>query len=170
MVVDWNIRLKPNTPKEVISKLRAWHKNPHNFDHLLDQGIDVAAALGAYDSEGFAGVLPEANFIHGSGVVSYIRTSANFKHRREGVNRLFGFLAWLEPWIDHRDEVIGIVRGEDDLYELNDTYVRTSFAYALCNEEPEPSKAYSEIRIINNYPEIKFTRGDLHGSYPWLLV
>lgn len=162
-VVEWNIRLKSDTPKEVISMLKAWHKHPHRFDEFLHLGIDVSAALGCSDSEGFAGVKPERNFIHGSGVVSYIRTCANFTRRDKGTDRLIGFVSWLEPYIDHRDEVIGIIRGEDDLYHIDD-----SNRFSWSEEEPVPCKPFLEIRIVNNRPQIKYVRGDLHNLYPWV--
>ena len=163
-VVEWNIRLKPDTPKEVISMLKQWHNNPHGFDDFLHLGIDVSAALGCRDSEGFAGVMPERNFIHGSGVVSYIRTCANFTRRRAGTDRLLGFVSWLEPYIDHRDEVIGIIRGEDDLYHFDDN---RGAGFGLI-PDPLPNKPFYEVRIVNNYPQIKYMRGDLYNLYPWV--
>lgn len=162
-VVEWNIRLKPDTPKEVISMLKAWHKHPHRFDEFLHLGVDVSAALGCRDSEGFAGVVPERNFIHGSGVVSYIRTCANFSRRSQGTDRLLGFINWLEPYIDHRDDVIGIMRGEDDLCDIHDDRVN------MWSDEPHvPTKTYYEIRVVNNHAQIKYARGDLYNLYPWV--
>lgn len=162
-VVEWNIRLKADTPKEVISMLKAWHKHPHRFDDFLHIGIDVGAALGCRDSEGFAGVVPERNFIHGSGVVSYIRTCANFSRRSQGTDRLVGFINWLEPYIDHRGDVIGIMRGEDDLYDIHDDHAN------IWSDEPQtPSRTYYEIRVVNNHAQIKYVRGDLYNLYPWV--
>ena len=162
-VVEWNIRLKADTPKEVISMLKAWHKHPHRFDDFLHIGIDVSAALGCRDSEGFAGVVPERNFIHGSGVVSYIRTCANFSRRSQGTDRLVGFINWLEPYIDHRGDVIGIMRGEDDLYDTHDDRAN------IWSDEPQtPSRTYYEIRVVNNHAQIKYVRGDLYNLYPWV--
>lgn len=163
-VLDWNIRLKPDTPQEVISVLKQWHNAPLAFDDFLHLGIDVAAALGCRDSEGFAGVVPERKFIHGSGVVSYIRTSANFSRRNDGVERIVGFVNWLEPYIDHRGEVIGIIRGEDDLYDFDDN---RGYGFGLI-PEPPPSKAFFEVRIVNNHAQINYKRDDLYNLYPWV--
>lgn len=162
-VVEWNIRLKADTPKEVMSMLKAWHKHPHRFDAFLNLGVDVSAALGC-GLDSIAGIYYESNFIHGSGVVPYIRTCANFTRRSSGTDRLVGFINWLEPYIDHRDEVIGIVRGEDDLYHFDDT---RGYGFGLI-PEPPPSKPFYEIRIINNRAQIDYKRGDLHNLYPWV--
>lgn len=162
-VVDWNIRLKKDTPKEIIDTLDLWHKKPYDYDHVLkDHGIDVHAALGGRDEEGYGGLIPETDFEHKPGEHPMIRTSATFSRRSEGVNRLDGFLHWLVPYIDNVDEVLGIIRGEDDIYCYDD------YPSGWFSDAPVvPRKTYFEVRIKDGRADYNYTRGDLHGNYPW---
>jgi len=157
-VVEWDIKLVPETPKSILRLLRSWHHHPHRFESLLDVGVDVGAAFGVADIV-LAHVKLEKNLIIGSGIVPRIKTIANFKRRDIGIERLRGVVEFLAPWIAN-DGVIGIVRGEDDLFYIDDR--RSMF------ETLEPALPFTELRLINRRLDIKGCQGDLYKLHPWV--
>lgn len=162
MIVQHNIKLKADTPKRVIHKIRAWHKEPWKFDYLLKHFlIDVYRALGPGCGGHYGNLVAERVFNTGSGVVPHIKTTALFNRGAKGVEALQQFFDCLAEYIANTDEVIAVIRGEDDLYDRNE-------GHSNMFEEVPKSYGYYEVRIINNHAKIKWVVNDIYTQLHWV--
>lgn len=164
MIVQHNIKLKPNTPRKVINKIRAWHKTPWAFD-LLERHfkIDVYKALGA-GCGSYGNLTAKSVFNTGSGVVPHIRTTALFSRGQKGVDALIPFFNCLAEYVQNTDEVIAVIRGEDNLYNRHED---CSYGFGLI-PQPEPEYSYYEVRIVNDHAKIEYVSNDIYSLLPWV--
>lgn len=162
MIVQHNIKLKSDTPKRVLNKIRAWHKAPWAFDYLDRHfKINVAKALGPGCGGVYCNLECKRIFDTGSGVVPHIRTTAMFNRGNEGAEVLQQFFDCLADYVANTDEVIAVIRGEDNLYDRNEG--RSNMFEAI-----PPSYGYYEVRIVNNHAKIKWVVNDLYEQLPWV--
>ena len=162
MIVQHNIKLKTNTPKKVINKIRAWHKAPWAFDYLERHfKIDVTKALGAGCGGVYGNLECKRIFNTGSGVVPHIRTTAMFNRGRQGEEALQQFFDCLAEYIANTDEVIAVIRGEDNIYDRNE-------GRSNMFEEQPKSYGYYAVRIVNNHAKIEWTVDDIYEQLPWV--
>ncbi|UAW96553.1 hypothetical protein pEaSNUABM22_00065 [Erwinia phage pEa_SNUABM_22] len=161
MIVQHNIKLKTNTPKKVINKIRAWHREPWAFDYLNRHfKIDVYRALGPGCGRCF-NLRAKQIFNVGSGVVPHIRTTALFSRGKDGVEALQQFFDCLAEYIANTDEVIAVIRGEDGLFDQNE---------GMTNMFEDVPKAYGyyAVRIVNDHAKIEWTVDDIYEQLPWV--
>lgn len=162
MVVQHNIKLKSDTPRNVIRTLKQWHARPWGYDHLKrDYQIDVSSALGAGCGGRYGTLRARRIFNSGSGVVPHIRTTAMFNRGENGVDKLQGFFNLLAEYVDNTDEVIAVIRGEDDMYDRNGEHLSMF-------EVPEPRYGYYEVRVHKGRAIIDFVVNDIYTQLPWV--
>ena len=162
MIVQHNIKLKTNTPKRVLNKIRAWHREPWAFDSLKRcYGVDVFRALGAGCGGVYGNLECKRIFNTGSGVVPHIRTTAMFNRGRQGEEALQNFFDCLAEYVANTDEVIAVIRGEDNLHDRNE-------GHSNMFEEVPKSYGYYAVRIVNDSAKIEWTVDDIYEQLPWV--
>lgn len=162
MIVQHNIKLKTNTPKRVINKIRNWHRQPWAFDLLQRHfKIDVYKALGPGCGGKWGNLHARRIFNTGSGVVPHIKTTAMFNRGEDGVEALQQFFDCLADYIANTDEVIAVIRGEDDLYDRNE-------GRSNMFEDMPKSYGYYAVRIVNNHAKIEWVVNDIYEQLPWV--
>lgn len=162
LIVQHNIKLKTNTPKRVLNKIRDWHRKPWAFDHLfIHFGIDVYKALGAGCGGKYFNLRARCIFNTGSGVVPHIKTMAMFNRGQKGVDALLPFFDCLAEYVANTDEVIAVIRGEDGLFDRNE---------GQSNMFGDVPKAYGyyEVRIVNDHAKIEWVVNDIYEQLPWV--
>lgn len=162
MIVQHNIKLKADTPKIVLHRLREWHNQPYAHDRLeRAYSIDVYRALGAGCGGQYGNLKAESVFNTGSGVVSHVRTTALFSRGRKGADALLPFFECLAEYVQNTDEVIAVIRGEDMLYDQNEGMTNMF-------EEVPKRYGYYEVRIVHGHAKIEYVVNDIYEVLPWV--
>lgn len=162
LIVQHNIKLKPNTPKRVLNKIRDWHRQPWAFDYLYRHfKIDVYKALGAGCGGKLGSLKAKRIFNTGSGIVPHIKTTALFSRGENGVDVLLPFFDCLAEHVANADEVIAVIRGEDGLFDRNE-------GQSNMFEDLPKAYGYYEVRIVNNHAKIEWVVNDIYEQLPWV--
>lgn len=164
MIVQHNIKLKADTPKNVLHRIRDWHRRPYAHNKLeIDHGIDVYRAFGAGCGK-YGNLVHTSAFNSGDGVVSHIRTTALFSRGKNGADSLLPLFEYLAEYVSNTDEVIAVIRGEDNLHNIHED---RSYGFGLI-PQPEPAYSYYEVRIVNGRVKMEFVSNDIYELLPWV--
>lgn len=162
MIVQHNIKLKADTPKIVLQRIREWHKCPWAHDRILrNNSIDIYRAFGAGCGGQYGNLKHKSAFISGSGVVSHIRTTAIFSRGKKGAEALLPLFECLAPYVSNTDEVIAVIRGEDMLFDQNEGMTNMF-------EEVPKRYGYYEVRIVFGKVKMEYVVNDIYELLPWV--